>query len=258
MPRRQWYIGIVVLMALVLSSCGQINTPTTLSTGGAARVYGGGDVLPLGQFTEGLVVVGTGTASADPEIARVTFGVDLRGDDPAALVDEAATKVNGAIAAAKELGIADADIQTVGYNLWVETVTDPQTGTSTGEVAYHVSHSIQVTLRDLGQVGELLAAVIEAGANTISGVDFTVENPDALIEEARQEALKDAQAKAEQIAEGLDTVIERPILVEEIGGGYAAPAARGTGGAAYEVAAPPVSPGVFSVSVSVQVVYKLP
>jgi uncharacterized protein YggE len=257
MAKRQWYIGMVVLMALVLSSCGQINTPTTLSTGDAARVYGGGDVLPLGQFTEGLVVVGTGTASADPEIVWVTFGVDLRGDDPAALVDEAATKVDGAIAAAKELGIADADIQTVGYNLWVETVTDPQTVTSTDKVAYHVSHFIQVTLRDLGQVGELLAAVIEAGANTISGVNFTVENPDALAEEARQEALKDARAKAEQIAERLDTVIERPVLVEEIGGGYAAPAARGTG-AAYEVAAPPVSPGVFSVSVSVQVVYKLP
>ena len=69
-------------------------------------------------------------------------------------------------------------------------------------------------MRDLARVGELLAAVIEAGANTISGVDFTVENPDALVEEARQEALKDAQSKAWQMAETLDIVIERPILVE--------------------------------------------
>jgi len=82
------------------------------------------------------------------------------------------------------------------------------------QAVYHLSHYIQATLRDLARVGELLAAVIEAGANTISGVDFTVENPDALVEEARQEALKDAQSRAWQMAETLDIVIERPILVE--------------------------------------------
>jgi uncharacterized protein YggE len=257
MKGKFWCIGVLFLVASILSACGPAGVPAS-SPGEMARASGGGDVLPSGQFSEGLVVVGTGTASAEPQIARVTFGVELRGDDPVALVDEAATKADGAVAAVKELGVADADIQTVGYSLWVETVIDPQTGASTGEVVYHLSHSIQVTLRGLERVGELLAAVIGAGANTISGVEFTVEDPGALVEEARQEALQDARSKAERMAEMLGVVVGQPVLVEEVGGGYATSVERARGVAAADVAAPPVSPGSFSVSVSVQVVYRLP
>jgi uncharacterized protein YggE len=257
MKSKFWCIGVLALVASILSSCGQVGAPTS-SPGEMARLSGGGDVLPSGQFSEGLVIVGTGTASAEPQIARVTFGVELRGDDPVALVDEAASKADGAIAAVKEMGVADEDIQTVGYNLWVETVTDPQTGVPTGEVVYHLSHSIQVTLRGLERVGELLAAVIGAGANTISGVEFTVEDPGALVEEARQEALQDARSKAERMAEMLGVVVGQPILVEEVGGGYPTSVERASVVAASGGAAPPVSPGSFSVSVSVQVVYRLP
>ena len=110
-------------------------------------------------------------------------------------------------------------------------------------------------------MGRLLASVTEAGANTVSSVDFTVEDPEALVEQARQQALKDAQDKAERMAEALGTTLERPILVMEVGGGYPTIADRGVGGgggAAVEVAAPSVSPGAFSVSVSVQVVYEIP
>jgi uncharacterized protein YggE len=116
-------------------------------------------------------------------------------------------------------------------------------------------------LRDLDQVGRLLASVIKAGANTISGVSFTVDNPEALVEEARQQALEDAQDKGERMAEALVAALERPILVTEVGGGYPILADRGIGSGgctAADVAAPSVSPGAFSVSVSVQVVYKLP
>jgi uncharacterized protein YggE len=257
MKGRLWCIGVLVLAASILSSCGPASVPIS-SSGETARVSGGGGVLPSGQFSEGLVVVGTGTASAEPEIARVTFGVELRGDDPAALVDEAAMKAEEAIAVVKGMGVADADIKTVGYSLWVETVIDPKTGAPTGEVVYHLSHSVQVTLRDLGRVGELLAAVIEAGANTISSVSFTVEDPDALVEEARQAALQDARTKAERMAETLGIGVGQPVLVEEVGGGYATSVERASGVAASDVAAPPVSPGSFSVSVSVQVVYRLP
>jgi uncharacterized protein YggE len=257
MKGKLWSFGILILAASLLSACGQPGASSSAPSG-AARVSTGSGVLPSGQFSEGLVVVGTGTASADPEIARVTFGVELRGDDPVALVDEAAAKVDAAIAAAKGLGVADTDVQTVNYNLWVETVTDPQTGTPTGEVVYHLTHQVRVTLRDLTQVGALLAAVIEAGANTISGVEFTVEDPGALVEEARQEALRDAQSKADRMVETLGAVLGPPVLVEEISGGYPTSVERASGAAAPDVATPPVSPGSFSVSVSVQVVYRLP
>jgi uncharacterized protein YggE len=259
MKGKQGIIGVLVSLVLALSACQQGGASPTLAASGMSRGYDGGGVASSGQFTEGLIVVGTGTASAEPEVAQVTFGIELRGDDPAALVDEAAQKMDQAIAAAQEIGAASEDIQTTGYNLWVETIYDPETGAATGEVVYHLSHYVQVNLRELDRVGQLLASVIEAGANAISGMSFAVENPEALVEQARQQALEDAQGKAERMAEALGTALERPILVAEVSGDYPILADRGGGGAApVEVAAPAISPGAFSVSVSVQVVYKIP
>ena len=74
-------------------------------------------------------------------------------------------------------------------------------------------HHIQVTSRDLGQVGELLAAAVEAGTNSTSGVNFSVEDPQALVEQACQKALEDGAARAKQMAEGLEITLGRPILL---------------------------------------------
>jgi len=190
----------------------------------------------------------------------VTLGVELRGDDPAAIVDEAAQKIDRIIAAAEQTGVAREDIRTASYNLWAENVYDHERNVPTGEMIYHVSHSVEATLYDLGQVGNLLAAAVEAGANTISGVSFGVKDPVALVKEARQKALQDASTRAQELAEGLGVTLGRPILVTETSGGYPVPRGAGMGGgggAAMEVAAPTISPGSFSVSVSVQVVYEI-
>ena len=260
--RKLWSIGMVAALALALAACARVGTPTSLAAEEAASVRGGGGGgwnQPTGQFTEGLVVVGTGTASAEPQVAMVTFGVELRGDDPAAIVNEAAGKINQAIAAAQELGIAKEDVQTAGYNLWVETIYDPEKGTPTGQVVYHVSHYVQTTLRDLTKVGDLLATVVKAGANTISGVNFSVEDSDALVKQARQKALENARAQAEAMAQTLGIEIGKPVMVMETSGGYPVPMAAtmemGMGGGG--VAAPSISPGTFSVSVSVQIVYEI-
>lgn len=258
-----WSIGILAVLVLILTACAQIGTSPTLAAEEMALAQGGGGggVAPTGQYiTAGLVVVGTGTATAEPEEAVVTFGVDLRGDDPAAIVDQAADKINRAMDSARELGVAEEDIQTTGYNLWVENIYDPETGAPTGEVVYHVSHYVQATLGDLSKVGDLLAAVVEAGANTISGVNFSVEDPDTLVDQARQQALEKARAQAEAMASGLDIALGKPILVAETNGEYPVPVRAmemGMGGGGAEMATPSISPGTFSVSVSVQVVYEI-
>jgi uncharacterized protein YggE len=262
MKRNVWIVLLPVVLALVVVACGRM---PSLAAGEAAPPLGGGDgggtVSSTGQFVEGLVVVGTGTASAEPEVALITFGVELRGDDPASLVDEAARKIDQAIAVAQELGVADGDAQTTGYNLWVENIHDPETGIPTGEVVYHLSHYVQATLRDLDRVGKLLAAAVEAGANSISGVSFTVEDPQALVEQARQRALQDAASRAKQMADGLQIALGKPILMMETGGGMPVSGGWGVGGGGgggiAEVAAPAISPGTFSVSVNVQIVYEI-
>jgi uncharacterized protein YggE len=253
-----WRVLIMAALALTATACGRAQAPSTLAAEEAASVRGGGETTSTGQLDEGLIVVGAGAASAEPEVALVAFGVELRGDDPASLVDQAARKINQAIAAAQEQGVADGDIQTTGYNLWAENIYDPETGASTGEVVYHLSHYVQATLRDLDQVGELLAAVVEAGANSISGVNYAVEDAEALVEQARQQALEDAATRAKQMADGLGITLGKPILVMETGGGMPMEwGVGGGGGGMSQVAAPSISPGTFSVSVNIQVVYEI-
>lgn len=260
MIRKALRFAVLGVLGLALVGCTQGAGPMAMASEAASVPRGGGVSFQSdGQPTAGLIAVGTGTASAEPQIATVGLGVELQGDDPAAIVDEAAEKIDQAIAAARALGVAEADIRTTGYNLWVETVRDPETGSPTGEIIYHVSHYIRVTWRDLDAVGDLLAAVVESGANAISEVSFTVEDPDALMEQARQQALEQAASRAQQMAAGLGITLGQPTLVMETGGGYpVTDVAQGIGGTGkVEVAAPSISPGTFSVSVSVQVVYEI-
>lgn len=259
MKPKSWLIALPILLLLTMSACGQAGTSPTLAAGEPARMLGGGGISYVsgGTITQGLVATGTATVSAEPEIVQITFGVDLRGNDPAAVVNEAAQKINRAIAAARGVGVDEKDLQTTSYNVWVETVYDPQTGQPTGQVVYHASHFVMATLRDLSKTGNLLAAVVEAGANSISGVNFTVENPDALVKEARQKALENARAQAEQMAQVLGISLGKPVLVSEGGWYPVAPVARAEGMGGGGVEAPSVSPGAFSVTVSVQVVYEI-
>lgn len=260
MKSRIMLIGLSVLMAALVVGCGSFPALPTLATERSALAAGGAGMVPATDpTTNGLWVVGTGEASADPEVARITFGVDLRGEAPGALVDEGSRKNDAAISALRQMGVAEDDIKTIGYSLWVETVHDPDTGMPTGEVIYHVSHQTQATVYELDSVGDILAALVEAGVNTISEVSFSVDEPQALIEQARQAALQDAQERAQRMAEGLAIALGKPVLVTE-GGASIPVSARGGvggGGAIAEMAAPSISPGAFSVSVSVQVVYEI-
>ncbi len=260
MRKLQWpHVALtVVALALAVSSCSSLAPSTTLASREAAPLAGGGMVVS-GQVQQGVVVSATGTASADPEIAQVTFGVELQGQDPDALVSEAAEKMDAALAAATAFGIAEDKTRTLNYSLWVETVHDRDTGRPTGDILYHLSHQVQVTTDRIGSVGELLAGVVNAGVNAVGGVNFSVEDQAALVTEARDAALADARARAAHIAEQMDVSLGKLVLVTEVGGDYPVYAERAIGGGAVamDMAAPNVTPGSFSVSVSVQVVYEI-
>lgn len=257
--RKVYGVSAALVLVILLGACSALAPGATLASSEARPVSGGGPVAVNGQFREGVVVSGTGIASAEPEVAEVTFGVEVQGEDPDALVSEAAEKMNAAMDAAKAFGILEDKTQTVGYNLWVETVRDRETGRPTGEIVYHLDHSVRVTTDRIDDVGELLAGIVGAGVNTISQVNFTVKDPQGLVTQAREAALADARARAEQIADHLGIELGRPVYVTEMGGGYPAPVVRGLGGGEMmeAAAAPNVAPGSFSVTVNVQIVYEI-
>lgn len=202
-----------------------------------------------------ITVSGSGVASATPDIVDIQLGVDSVNTDPNAAIGDNNARMTAIIAAVKALGVADADIQTLSYNMWVEQVYD-QNGVPTDQIRYHVSNQLNTRLRDINKAGQLLGDALHAGANTVNSISFGVEDSAALRSQAREAAVRDARARADDLAAGLGVRVGMVRLVSETGGG-AAPGpllmeARADGGNSV-----PVASGTFNVSVDVQVVFDI-
>lgn len=211
-----------------------------------------------------ITVVGNGTASVTPDIARVTVGVEILAPTVAEAVDQNETTMASVLAALRAAGIADRDIQTTNYNITLERYGEPtprpvdaatEEGAAQETVTwnYRFSNMVTVTVRDLDAVAEVVDAVVEAGANNIWGVSFTVEDMSAAQANARGEAVEDARARAEALAE-LSGVTLGPVMsISEVVGQnqplYAAAerAMMDAGGS--------ISPGELEIGYQVQVTY---
>jgi hypothetical protein len=204
-------------------------------------------------------VTGYGTSSAEPDLAVIIAGIDVALDDPGEAVDSAATAAEAFMEKAAELGLQEEDMQTSYYNLWVEEEYDPYTGMYTGQTLYRVQHLVRFEVRDIDGVGELLSGLVQSGANSVSGVSFTVEDQSALKDEAYASAMENAGRRAELIAEGLGLSLGEIQYVSQYGEAYpAAEASISYGGAMSRSASiPPVTPGSFRMSAQVQVTYSI-
>jgi uncharacterized protein YggE len=201
-------------------------------------------------------VSGTGTASAAPDVVDIQMGVDTADTDPVAAGNQNSEKMNAIITVLGEMGIADMDIQTINYSMWVEDVYD-QDNQPTGAKRYRVTNQLNIRLRDLSQIGTLIEEATNAGATYVSGITFGVADTTELEQAALDEAIANASQKAEWVANEMGVNIGS--LITLIEGGFNTPPMplfaeeRGVGGGG-EV---PISQGQFSVSAQVQVVYKL-
>ena len=204
-----------------------------------------------------ITVVGEGKVTIKPDVAQTNIGVEVLGDTAKQASVEAEAAMTAVLAAIKAQGIADKDIQTSGFNIWAER---PYTeGAPTGQVIYHVSNNVSVTMRDLEKVGPVLDAAIEAGANNIFGVTFSVAVPKPLMAEARGKATQDALAKAGELARLNQVTLGDLISVSEViaqgGGFYAASYNRPVGAEGMGGGGGPITPGELEVSVQLQATY---
>ncbi len=203
-----------------------------------------------------ITVVGEGRVMARPDLAQASIGVEVVGNEVKQATADAAQTMENLLKTLKDLGIEDKDIQTSYYNVWVERPYAPQGG-PTGETVYHVNNSVNVTIRDLDNVATILGQSIEAGANSIASVNFNVADPAPLRSEARQKAVENALAEAEELANLNGVEVGEVVSVSEVisSGAYyvseLASEAAGYGGAG------PLSPGEIGVSVQLEVTYAI-
>lgn len=161
-----------------------------------------------------ITIEGEGKVTSKPTLAQITVGLYSEGGDVPVVQAENTRKVNAMIAALKDVGIAEADLQSSGYNI------SPKYEYKDGSqrvIGYAVSQNLEVKVRDLGKVGTVLSRMGQVGANQVSGVNFTIDDPTSVKQEARRKALEDARLKAGELAKALDVEIVRVVTFSESG-----------------------------------------
>jgi uncharacterized protein len=162
-----------------------------------------------------ITVTGTGTAYGAPDVATIQIGVQTRGTDAGQTVGDNTTRMETLIAAIKGLGIAEKDLQTTNFSVNVQQDYDPQTGRPLETIHYQVDNTLNVTMRDTNKLGDVLSGAVDAGANTIYGVSFSVADPAALEGQARDLAVADARTRAEQLAAAAGVTLDVPLAISE-------------------------------------------
>lgn len=178
-------------------------------------------------------VSGTAEVSGAPDIATFSFTVSEVANNPEEAQGVISKKVDSILAGLNELNISDDDIQTDSYTInpryeWSRSV-DPKIavdGTSyipEGRqvlIGYDVQQSVSVTLRDLDRAAEALTLFAAQGVENLYGPQFEIDEPEALEEQARLEAIADAKAKAERLAKDLGVKLGKIVSFSEGGNGY--------------------------------------
>ena len=251
----------LALTALAGCSAGGV---TTANPGGNIPATGAVSYVPVnnGNQPSGIWVTGTGTVTATPDIATLNVGVyDKEATVAAAQViaTDAMTKV---IAALKQNGVADKDIQTTGYSIQQVTRYDNTKNESIPD-GYSVSNNVNAKIRALDKVGAIIDAVAAAGGDTtrINGVSMTVEKPEGYYPEARGKAMADAKARADQLASLAGVKLGAAYYITE-NTGYSTPpvqyaAMSSAGGIAVPQATTPISAGQTDITLTVQVAYAI-
>ncbi len=241
MKTRSVLLASFFVLALLVTACG----PTTIQ-----------QAAPPPQ--RNLSVSGTGTANLTPDMAYINIGVHTEKQTAAKAVAENNTQTQKVIQALTDAGIDQKDIRTTNFSIYPNDKYDPQTGQPTGERTYVVDNTVMVTVRDLTKLGGLLDTVVQAGANTVSSIQFDVADKDKALAPARDAAVKDANAKAQELAASAGVQLGELISVSyqdtPVSPMYDV---RGAGGAAAQASAVPIQPGQLTFTVTVNETYAI-
>jgi uncharacterized protein YggE len=166
-------------------------------------------------------VTGEGSVSVTPNYAQIRSGVTVRTKTVKEGVDANSKLMVAIIAALKDVGIADRDIQTSRFS--IQPVYSPQEPrTEPKLLGYSVSNEADVTIREIGSIGEVLDRVVAVGATDVGHVTFLVSDASKALDQAREAA--DARRKAEVYAKAAAVQLGRvEWITEEAGSGPPVP-----------------------------------
>jgi hypothetical protein len=243
MRTKTFLLFSLMLIAILLTACGG----TALAQTPQAE-----ENPPLRTIS----VTGNGKAYLVPDIAYVSIGVHTESKDAAEAVANNNSQSQRVADALDSFNIDPKDIQTTNFSIYPRQEYDREGKPQ--QITFVVDNTVYVTVRDLSQVGDILDAVVEAGANSISGIQFDVEDKTAALSEARQAAVADARTQAEELAQAagvelgevqsISTYNSYPVPMYDMRTAVMAESAA---------ASVPVSPGQMILTVDVNAVYQI-
>lgn len=202
-----------------------------------------------------ITVPGHGAVRVAPDVADVRLGVVTVRPTASDARGAAATAMDAVLGAIRSAGIAARDVRTTLLSL--DAVRDYSDG-SARITGYQLANTVEVTVRAIESAGSVVDAALAAGATSLDGLTFRIEDPTDALAEARRLAVADARRRAETLASEAGVGLGRVIGIVE--GGAAAPGVAGPVAMfrAKEVdAATPVESGTSELSVDVTVEFEI-
>ena len=186
---------LILLQAVLLfSSCTNVTLPTVEN--------------------EGILVTGSATIQASPDLATLRVGVQSFAKTAQKATSDNNLKIENIITSLKDKGLTDKDMETDSFN--ISPQREYKNNNPPIVIGFNVSNILVIKIRALKNVGELMQATIESGANTINGLTFSIENPTPFRQEARRLAMEDALSRAEILAEASGVEVGKPISIQEL------------------------------------------
>ena len=250
MPLRRSNLAIILATALAfgMPMTSSANPQSSPALSPAYGMQADGTLLSVSSSAD---------AKRVPDVATISAGVVTQAADANAAMRANATQMDKVMAAIRNAGIAERDVQTSGISLnpqykYADNVPPQITG-------YQASNTVNVKVRDLSKLGKVLDTLVEQGANQVNGPNFEVDKPDEAYDEARVGALKKAQARATTYADALGLKVRRIVSISEGGASFPRPIPMvrmmvASDGMAKETS---VAPGESTLSVSIDVVFEL-
>lgn len=252
--------SLAVIIGAVLFAGGSIFLPNRPYMQSTAQAQVTPVVQPAAPRT--ITVSGSGSADVTPDIAMIDLGVTSDGKTAREALSLNNQDMQSLMTALRTAGIASADIRTSTLQLYPRYQTptplpNGQTGQTPNElVGFTATNSVEITVRKLDSLGQILDQAVSAGSNQIQGIRFDVSNPSEVMDQARETAMLDAKHKAQQLSTLAGAKLGIVLVINE-NSSRPIPYAAAGGIMAPQAASVPVSPGTQTITVDVQVTWEL-
>jgi uncharacterized protein YggE len=216
--------------------------------------------------THTIVVSGTGTATAVPDTATISFAASATDSSVVTAQSKVTASIKKALEGVKAAGVASDDITTTSFNVSPHYAQSPcppgalcpQIATASGTSGFDVSENVTVKVRDTTKVSTILDVLAKANVSNVSGPDFVVDNTQAVYAQARGQAIQKAQQDAQALAGQLGVHLARIVsFSDSTGGNTIQPMFKGAAMATDSAPAPVVPVGQNTYTDTVSITYEI-